>query len=204
MLVAMGILAALSIALGLVPVLALLPLDTVCLLVLGVHFPSLASGAGAQQWLYLVPLSATSSSYSGIFVLLVVTAVTLAVVEGVHRRASARLRRGPAWDCGFPDLRPETQYSASSFAQPLRRVFGTLVFSAREQVEMPPPGDPRPARLTVSLIDPAWAAFYAPVGNGVGWLADRLNGLQYLTIRRYLTMVFVALILLLSIVVLKG
>ncbi len=69
----------------------------------------------------------------------------------IHRLASDRLRRGPAWDCGYPDPSPATQYTASSFAQPIRRVFGTLVFRARERVEMPPPGDMRPARLEVEL-----------------------------------------------------
>jgi len=201
---AMSILAILCVTLGLVPVLALMPISAVVQQLLATPFPGFADGVTATEWLYLVPLSATSSSYSGITVLLVVTAVTLAVVEGVHRRGSARIRRSPAWDCGFPDPRPETQYTAASFAQPLRRVFGTLVFRAREQVDMPPPGDFRPARLTVTMIDPAWEAFYAPISGIINWLADRLNALQYLTIRRYLSMVFIALILLLSFVALRG
>ena len=72
----------------------------------------------------------------------------------IHRLASDRLRRAPAWDCGYPDASPATQYTAMSFAQPIRRVFGTVVFRAREQVEMPPPGDTRPARLTVQMTRP--------------------------------------------------
>ena len=47
----------------------------------------------------------------------------------------------PPWDCGFPDASPATQYTAGSFSQPIRRVFGTVVFRAREEVHMPPPGD---------------------------------------------------------------
>ena len=61
----------------------------------------------------------------------------------IHRLASDRLRRAPAWDCGYPDPSPATQYTAGSFAQPIRRVFGTVVFRAREIGEMPPPGRPR-------------------------------------------------------------
>ena len=80
--------------------------------------------------------SSCSSSISG----------TLAAFA-IHRLASDRLRRAPAWDCGYPDPSPATQYTADSFAQPIRRVFGTVVFRAREHVEMPPPGDMRPARL---------------------------------------------------------
>ena len=62
---------------------------------------------------------------------------------------------------------------------------------------MPPPGDMRPARLTVELHDPIWDALYAPLAAGVGVAADRLNRLQFLTIRQYLSLVFVALVILL-------
>ena len=76
-------------------------------------------------------------------------------------------------------------------------MFGTLVFRAREHVEMPPPGDTRPARLTVDLRDLIWDALYAPVAGAVGFAADRLNHLQFLTIRQFLSLVFCALVLLL-------
>jgi hypothetical protein len=38
---------------------------------------------------------------------------------------------------------------------------------------------------------------YVPLGQAVGWTAQRLNGLQFLTIRRYLGFVFGALVVLL-------
>ena len=69
--------------------------------------------------------------------------------SSIHRSPPTAAPR-PAWDCGYPDPSPATQYTADSFAQPIRRVFGTVVFRAREHVEMPPPGDRRPARLTWS------------------------------------------------------
>jgi hydrogenase-4 component B len=115
----------------------------------------------------------------------------------IHRLASDRLRRAPAWDCGYPDPSPVTQYTASSFAQPIRRVYGTSVFRAREIGEMPPPGSAAPARLTVELRDLIWEGLYAPVASFVGFATDRLNILQFLTIRSYLTLVFAALVLLL-------
>jgi hypothetical protein len=72
-----------------------------------------------------------------------------------------------------------------------------MVFRARERVTMPPPGDSTPARLTVDLRDLIWDALYAPVGSGIGKAADRLNALQFLTIRQFLSLVFSALVLLL-------
>ncbi len=115
----------------------------------------------------------------------------------IHRLASDRLRRAPAWDCGYPDASPATQYTAMSFAQPIRRVFGTMVFRAREHAEMPPPGDTRPARLKVDISDLIWDGIYAPLAAGIDFAADRLNRLQFLTIRQYLSLVFGALVILL-------
>jgi hypothetical protein len=54
-----------------------------------------------------------------------------------------------------------------------------------------------PGVLHVTLHDPVWDWFYAPVAFAVGFAAERLNHLQFLTIRRYLMLVFVLLILLL-------
>jgi hypothetical protein len=62
---------------------------------------------------------------------------------------------------------------------------------------MPPPGAMAPARLTVELHDLIWETAYAPIASFIGYAADRLNVLQFLTIRRYLTLVFTALVLLL-------
>jgi hypothetical protein len=107
------------------------------------------------------------------------------------------VRRGPAWDCGFVEPSPATQYSADSFSQPIRRVFGTLVFQVREHVEMPPPGDSGPARHSVEQRDLIWDGLYGNIAGAIGYAADRLNYLQFLTIRRYLSLVFLALVILL-------
>ncbi len=153
-----------------------------------------------RPWLSIVPIAESRSSYNGLLVLVFITVSTLIVVEAVHRYASRAVRRGPAWDCGFPDASPATQYTGDSFAQPIRRVFGASLFQAREHVDMPPPGDGRPARLTVSLRDLIWEAVYAPIQRGVLVAAERLNHLQFLTIRQYLSLVFVAVVGLLLVV----
>jgi len=151
----------------------------------------------AMDWLSLVPVADSRSSYNGLLVFLFVTFSACLAAFVIHRLASDRLRRAPAWDCGYPEPSPAAQYTASSFAQPIRRVFGTVVFRAREHGDMPPPGDMRAARLVVDLRDVIWDALYAPVGDGVAIAAERLNKLQFLTIRQYLSLVFAALVLLL-------
>lgn len=199
---AMGGLAAACLVVGILPMVAILPLSQVVVGLVNAPVPALADGLHMAEWLWLVPLAPGQSSYSGLVVFLVALVVAAAVTAGVHRLASDRIRRGPAWDCGFPDPTPAAQYTASSFAQPLRRVFGTLLFRAAERVDMPEPGENRAARLDLRLRDPLWEGLYAPLIRLVNALADRANPLQFLTIRRYLTLMFIALIVLLCAVAL--
>ena len=148
-------------------------------------------------WLSIVPIAASRSSYNGLLVFVFMCVSGGLAAFAIHRLASDRLRRAPPWDCGYPDASPATQYSASSFAQPIRRVFGSAVFRAREHVDMPRPGDLRAARLTVELRDLVWETLYAPIAGAVAFAADRLNHLQFLTIRQFLSLVVAALVLLL-------
>ena len=62
---------------------------------------------------------------------------------------------------------------------------------------MPAPGEMRPAQLSVAMHDLVWEFFYLPVVRTVEFLAQRLNHLQFLTIRQYLSVVFGALVSLL-------
>jgi formate hydrogenlyase subunit 3/multisubunit Na+/H+ antiporter MnhD subunit len=153
-------------------------------------------------WLSIVPAAEARNSYNGLLVFIFIAFSALVSAVAIHRLASRETRRTPAWDCGFPDPSPATQYSAGSFAEPIRRVFSGFVFQAREHVEMPPPGSIEPARFDVEVRDRAWDAFYAPIAGFVGAAADKLNLLQFLTIRRYLSLVFASLILLLLVLAL--
>ena len=149
------------------------------------------------DWLSIVPVAESRSSYNGLLVFLFMLLSGALAAWAIHRWASDKVRRAPPWDCGYPDASPATQYTASSFAQPIRRVFGAVVFRAREHVDMPAPGALEPARLTVDMRDLVWDSLYAPVAGGVSFAADRLNHLQFLTIRQFLSLVFAALVLLL-------
>ena len=156
----------------------------------------------SSPWLSIVPVIESRSSYNGLIVFVFALLTASLAAYAIHRVASNALRRGAPWDCGYPDATPVTQYSADSFAQPLRRVFGTVVFRAREQVVMPPPVDPRPAKLIVQLHDLIYEWLYAPIALGVMTAAESLNALQFLTIRQYLSLVFFALVSLLTVLAL--
>jgi formate hydrogenlyase subunit 3/multisubunit Na+/H+ antiporter MnhD subunit len=153
-----------------------------------------------QRWLSLVPIDPARSSYNGLLVFLFVAISATLAAAFIHRAASRQLRRAPAWDCGFPNPSPRAQYSADSFAQPLRRVFGETLFRAREKVDMPLPGDLRPAVATIVVRRLIWEKLYLPLVAAVLAVARRIDGVQFLTIRQYLSLVFVALVGLLLVV----
>jgi len=197
-LTAMFFFTALCVALGLFPGIVF---DTLAPLVRGLTGEGAAVQA-LQSYFSIIPISGSRNTYSGflIFAFVALSAGLTALL--VHVFAGHKLRRGPAWDCGFPEPSPQTQYGPASFAQPMRRVFGTMVFRARETVTMPPPGDTAPARFEVSLRDLPWDIFYAPVSVFIQFASARLNHLQFLTIRRYLGLVFFALVFLLLVLAL--
>ena len=186
----MALLAALCLLAGILPGIFIDALAPITTMLVGQSMPLQSH----EPYLSIVPIAESRSSYDGllVFLFMIFSATTAAAV--IHRLASAKVRRAPAWDCGYPDPSPATQYTASSFAQPIRRVFGTSLFHARERVEMPPPGDMRPARLEVELSDPIWDGLYAPIADAVAVVTERLNVLQFLSIRHYLSFVFAALV----------
>ncbi len=149
------------------------------------------------EWLSIVPIAESRSSYNGLLVFLFIVGSASLAAAAIHRLASNVVRRAPAWDCGFPDANPATQYTAASFAEPIRRVFGAFAFGARAHVDMPAPGDMRPARIKVRTHDLVWEIIYLPIVAVVSNLSIRLNRLQFLTIQQYLSVVFGALVALL-------
>jgi formate hydrogenlyase subunit 3/multisubunit Na+/H+ antiporter MnhD subunit len=194
-LTAMFVLVALCLIAGILPGTFIDALGPVTQQLLGAQLPRQTG----LEWFAIVPIAQTRSSYNGLLLFLFIVAAAWLAATVIRRFASGALRRSPAWDCGFPDASPLTQYTSASFAQPIRRVFGSVVFHAREEVQIPAPGQTLPARFHVSMRDLVWDAVYAPVESVVSWTSDRLNKVQFWTIRAYLTLVFGAVVLLLMV-----
>ncbi len=190
---AMAVLAGLCLVFGILPGLVIDALAPVAASLVGEAMPRQAS----QPWLSIVPVAESRSSYNGLLVFAFIAVSGSLTAWVVHRFASHKLRRGIAWGCGFDQPVAAGQYSAVSFAQPIQRVFGPLLFRSQETVAMPPPGSLEPSRHELVLKDLVWDSLYAPIAGLVSGAADRLNVLQFLTIRRYLSFVFAALVVLL-------
>jgi hydrogenase-4 component B len=195
-LAAMSGLLALCLLAGLFPSYMIDTITPVAKMFVGGHMPT----QGGIPWLSIVPIAESRSSYNGLLVFIFIAFSAFVVARTSLGFGSHALRRGPAWDCGYPDPSPVTQYTGSSFAQPIRRTLGNVAFVARDHLDMPPPGDIRPARFGVEIRDRVWDGVYTPISRGVDFCADQFNKLHFLTIQGYLTLVFVALVGLLLVV----
>ncbi len=145
------------------------------------------------------------SAYAPLVVILLLGLALALLWLAVRRRSPATAERGPAWNGGFIDPPPEfvfgdplSQPSAAGMAQPLRRMLGGTLLAARETVTMPPPGDPRPARLASGFEDRAALALPVPaarLGDAIAGQVERLRGL---TLRGSLSLGFATLVGLLA------
>ncbi len=196
-LTAMALLALACLVIGLVPDITTHLLQPAIHLLTGGTLP--APGHGPAP-LSLTPFANGRSSYNGMIIFIFLLLSGGLTAWAVHRFGSHAVARGDAWDCGTPGLNPRAQYTAASFSQPIRRVFGTHFFSAREEVDMPPPGDTRPASIRVRLSDPAWQIIFTPLLRLLHLVVERINLLQRLTIRRFLALVFIWVVILLMVV----
>lgn len=107
-LVAMSAFAALCLLAGILPGILIDGLAPVSLSLVGESMP-VQSGV---PWLSIVPIAETRSSYNGLLVFLFIAVSASLAASVIHHFASRKLRRAPPWDCGFPDLSLNTQYTA--------------------------------------------------------------------------------------------
>jgi hydrogenase-4 component B len=186
--VALVWLAAGCIVLGLFPVQVIALLDAVNALLIG----ATVHRAGTNWWL-LAPIDAHRASYSPVIVLVVTVAVLLLTIQVVHRYYHGRLRKGPAWDCGFPTQTPRMQDTAEGFGQPIRQIFEQFF---RIERELPGPFDVAP-RYFVRAEDPFWYWLYLPIARAADWAARQVGLIQQGRISIYLMYSFLTLLALL-------
>jgi hypothetical protein len=198
MLAAMGLLAALCLLLGVFPSTVIDALAPLTQLLVGHTLPA----ATARGWLWLTPISADVASYSAPLVLL-----AIALVFGLGyvflRRRTPPARRGAAWDCGFGSLNARMQYTATAFAQPIRRVFGP-VWHVDERIEVLTAPGPlarvKTLRHQLHVADWSWLKGYLPIGRLVLAAARRIGRIQTGSIHTYLVYSFVTLLVFLWII----
>jgi hydrogenase-4 component B len=182
MLVPMAALALCCIAIGVLPLLVLGPLEAALHSIdpmLGASVPSLAQAA---------PLGVVSVAGA----MLLATAAAVAAL--VTRRP---VRRGPTWDCGYAVPSARMQYTASSFAAGLVDLFRWALWTERHTTEVAGPF-PASARLATELPDPVLDRMILPAARSVTraslWARWLQRGHLHLYVLYILITVIVALI----------
>ena len=180
------------VVLGLLPVQFIQLIDPVTqqLVAAGIG-PTVAAGG----WL-LTPTTVERASYGPVIFLLGVAAGCTLAYLLVRRLYHGRLRRAPAWDCGFPWQTARMQDTAEGFGQPIRQIFEPFF---RMQRDLPTPFDAAP-RYRVTIEDHFWHWLYLPIASAVSALARLVGLLQQGRIAIYLLYSFVTLLAMLMVV----
>jgi formate hydrogenlyase subunit 3/multisubunit Na+/H+ antiporter MnhD subunit len=122
--VGMGILAALCLAIGLFPLLFLNVVDKV---VSGVSGTSVAGGLKGGLLIVWYPVNVSGNSITPVEILAVLAIIILAAAAVIRLVGGKTAeRRYGTWDCGFGELTPRMQYTATGFTKPLRIVLRIL------------------------------------------------------------------------------
>jgi len=159
----------------------------------------LSTSAGVFGWMWLTPIAPERASYSGPVVFIGFILIFAAVYVVLHVKAG-KISRGPIWDCGFEKINARMQYNATSFAMPIRRIFGFL-FDVREQVGLSPqsahPAFPKRLNYRLRVRDRFWGWIYKPIIETSFWVSRRIGNLQRGRIQVYLIYSFITILVLL-------
>jgi hydrogenase-4 component B len=160
---------------------------------------TISLSASQYGWMWLTPVSYERASYSGIIVFIGILVVVAAAYALLHVKPGM-IRRSHIWDCGFQKINSRMQYNATSFAQPIRRIFGFL-FRIRESVEQAPHAGHKafPKKITyyLSVKDRIWKWLYKPIVDSSFWLSRQAGRLQQGRIQTYLLYSFITILALL-------
>ncbi len=160
---------------------------------------TIAASASGLGWMWLTPIAAERASYAAPIAFAGILTVVIAAYVLLHARPGA-IRRVPLWDCGFEKVTSRMQYTATSFAMPLRRIFGFL-FSIKEHVRhtgtIVHPAYPDRINYHLRVRDRFWVWFYQPVVDASFWLSRRIGRMQQGKIQIYLIYSFVTILVLL-------
>jgi len=178
------------IVLGVIPATVILELGNVTSQLVGTNINDSVVASG---WLFVTPIAPARASYSPLIFLLVITAVLLIVFLLVRAFYHGRMRRGAAWDCGFPLQTARMQDTAEGFGQPIKQIFEHFF---RIERHMPSPFDRAPCYRS-RTEDRLWYWLYLPIARAVGRVSGWVGSLQRGRIHIYLIYSFATLILLL-------
>ncbi|RLL51155.1 hydrogenase 4 subunit B [Mariprofundus sp. EBB-1] len=195
--VGMAIPAVFCLLLGLLPVLFIPLMDSVPELLL---HASLAGSIHAHGWLWLTPIDIAHSSYSAPIVLIGMLVLGGLAFWLLHPKGRT-IRRSVMWSCGNPHVNARMQYNATSFSQPLRRIFAGI-YRPEEDLNIERSRHKLLAdnvRYAVHIGDMAVQYLYQPIGKLTLYAAKLLQHEHQRGIHAYLAYTFITILFLLAV-----
>lgn len=192
---AMGMLAILSFVFGILPILALGLLDKVVGDMVG---PSYVGQVQGGLFFAYYPLEVGGNPINPLALVLVLVILISLTLMGVRLiGGSYREREYGTWDCGFRQLTPRMQYSATGFAKPLRIVFRLIYRPERglDIEEGPSPYFPLSRQYRVANASVFEQYFYNPLMSIANKISARTGRvIQTGSIHLYLLYILMATI----------
>jgi len=192
----MAIPALFCLLLGLLPVLFIPLMDAVPQSLLHI---SLADSVHAHGWLWLTPVDVNHASYSAPLALLGMLALGGLAFWLLHPKGT-NIRRTVMWSCGNPHTHARMQYNATSFSQPLRRIFWGIL-QPEEHARTERPGHKLltgKVQYAVHVGDMAVKHLYKPLGRLTLVMAKSLHHEHQRGIHAYLAYTFATILILLA------
>jgi len=181
------------VVLGLGPVYFISEIGHVTMALIGHDLGNVAARSG---WVWLAPVAQDRASYSPLILFLFIVSGGVVTFLAVRKFYHGRVRRGPAWDCGFPAQTPRMQDTAEGFGQPIRQIFEFFFGVIRE---VPSPFDTKP-HYHGETHDRLWNLIYFPIARLTENLSALVGKMQHGRIPIYLLYSFVTLLALLAFV----
>jgi len=160
---------------------------------------SLTSSVHAHGWLWLTPVSEARASYSAPIALFGMLVLGGLIYWLLHPRGQV-VRRVHFWSCGNPHVNTRMQYTATSFTQPLRRIFSGI-YQPVEHIEIDRPDHKlltRGIRYEVHAQDMSWRFIYRPLLALSERMGDWVAKQHQRGVHAYLAYMFVTVLILLG------
>jgi formate hydrogenlyase subunit 3/multisubunit Na+/H+ antiporter MnhD subunit len=198
MLFGMGLLVILSLILGILPQGVIGLLNQVVMNTTGVSIAHVLNG---KSVMLVYPLNVDHSGIAPMMILVIgIILIILTVLILKVLGPQVKGRKYNTWDCGYSQLGPRMQYSATGFSKPLRIIFRSIYRPNRQlQVETgASPYFPKSMKYVVTTESVFEKYFYQPVTRALTSFARRFRMvIQTGSIHHYLIYIFVTILILL-------
>ena len=122
-------------------------------------------------------------------------------------RVNRTRRISDSWGCGRVGQTPRMEYTATAFAEPLRRVFAELYRPTKElTIDFHPESKYFVQSIAFKSVIRSWfdEFLYEPLLRGIQWASEQIRRVQSGSLHGYITYLFIALVVLLGALLLPG